>query len=201
MYTWSWMKLGGINIINLDGLLRDDFSGDTSRKMKKFLLQCDKLESDEKVLEHAWELFGVSLRDPTGCMDVVAWCHEAALGLVYLWFLKMAFRKKIREDGKPFRFSNLFHLLRFVLVVDSSSRRMKTAWAFAAFQVIKTRKCFGRSWHARSQRLFWGLGYAVSSVVEVLGSWSTRLWHHWSYMSYFVQAWHATTQLGTRLSD
>eukprot|EP00913_Durusdinium_trenchii_P007089 g6667.t1 len=33
-------------------------SSDTSRKMKKFLLQCDKLESDKEVLEHAFELFG-----------------------------------------------------------------------------------------------------------------------------------------------
>ncbi|CAJ1388333.1 unnamed protein product [Effrenium voratum] len=33
-------------------------SSDTSRKMKKFLLQCDSLESDKEVLEHAFELFG-----------------------------------------------------------------------------------------------------------------------------------------------
>lgn len=33
-------------------------SSDTSRKMKKFLLQCDALESDKEVLEHAFELFG-----------------------------------------------------------------------------------------------------------------------------------------------
>lgn len=33
-------------------------SSDTSRKMKKFLLQCDELEADKEVLEHAFELFG-----------------------------------------------------------------------------------------------------------------------------------------------
>ena len=32
--------------------------GDTSRKMKKFLLKCDALKSDKEVLEHAFELFG-----------------------------------------------------------------------------------------------------------------------------------------------
>ena len=32
--------------------------GDTSRKMKKFLLKCEQLKSDKEVLEHAFELFG-----------------------------------------------------------------------------------------------------------------------------------------------
>eukprot|EP00930_Biecheleria_cincta_P001746 TRINITY_DN102849_c0_g1_i1.p1 TRINITY_DN102849_c0_g1~~TRINITY_DN102849_c0_g1_i1.p1 ORF type:complete len:2224 (+),score=519.81 TRINITY_DN102849_c0_g1_i1:62-6733(+) len=33
-------------------------SGDSSRKLKKFLLKCESLEADKEVLEHAWQLFG-----------------------------------------------------------------------------------------------------------------------------------------------